>query len=205
MISAKVAGKLRTVGFSIKSNQERFVEIVKLVAVEIGGPTWQGSDLKTLWGQVTKECKEVLVNDPEGPQFSKSAFGEYMGAARKAIIFGVPFKFARKIAIEDLARVKELIDKDASDKSPEEKLNAAAKIVKDEKAAWRRLAPSPAYIKLRPATGDDGEEWFLDLFDKLRELLNTPDALEIAQSSKLKPMIHRLRLVCSSAKRQAVT
>ncbi len=200
MISAKLIGRLRSVGLSIKSNQERFVEIVKLVAIEIGGPTWQGGDLKTLWGQVTKECKEVLVNDPEGPQFSKAAFGEYMGAARKAIIFGVPFKFARKIAIEDLGRVKELIDKDASEKTLEEKLNAAAKFVKDEKAAWKKLAPHPAYVKLRPATGEDGEEYFFDLFDKLGELLTNPNALEIAQSSGLRPKIHRLRKLCDSVK-----
>ena len=200
MISAKLAGKLRAVGFSIKSNQERFVDTVKQVAIEIGGTTWQGGDLKTLWGQVTKECKEILVNDSDGPQFSKAAFGEYMGAARKAIIFGVPFRFARKIAIEDLGRVKELIDKDTSDKSQEEKLNAAARTVKDEKAAWKKLSPSPAYVKLRPATGDDGEEYFLDLFDKLGELLNNPNALEIAQGSGLRSQIRRLKKVCESVR-----
>ena len=203
MISTKLAGKLRTVGFSIKSNQERFVEIVKQVAIEIGGSTWQSGDLKTLWGQVTKECKEVLVNDPEGPQVTKAAFGDYMGAARKAIIFGVPFKFARRIAIEDLARVKELFDKDMSNRPLEEKLNTAAKTVKDEKAAWRKLSPSPAYIKLRPATGDDGEEYFFDLFDKVAELLNNPNALEIAQRSGLRSQIRKLKKVCDSIREKA--
>ena len=200
MISAKLAGKLRTVGFSIKSNQERFVEIVKQVAIETGGTVWQSGDLKNLWRQVTNECKAILVTDPEGPQFTRAVFGDYMGAARKAIIFGVPFKFARKIAIEDLARVKELLDKDTSNKPLEEKLNAAAQKVKDEKAAWRKPSPSPVYVKLRPATGDDGDEWFLNLFDKLGELLSSPNAVEIAQSSQLRSQIRRLKKVCDSVK-----
>ena len=61
-------------------------------------------------------------------------FRYYIGAARKCLVFGVPFHFAVRVAIEDLARVKEIMDAKKTDATPEVKLREAVRQLREEKA-----------------------------------------------------------------------
>ena len=103
----------------------------------MGGSNWRSADFEVLWKTVTKECKAILVG--EGGM-RRETFAYYIGAARKCLVFEVPFQFAVKVAITELRRVKEIKDADKSDAAPEMKLRNAVRQAREEKI---KLLPMP--------------------------------------------------------------
>ncbi len=148
MLSPKLKVRLLNLAQSIESDKEKFVSLVKEVAVELGGPHWASGDFIALWKQVTSECRAVLVK--EGGMRPET-FRYYIGAARKCLVFSVPFQFAVRVPIEDLARVKEIKDADKTDAAPEIKLRDAVRHMREEKAKLLPVNPlsNPTINELR--------------------------------------------------------
>ena len=148
MLSPKLTVRLLNLAKSIESDKEKFVSLVKEVAIELGGPSWASGDFISLWKQVTHRVSCGL-----GQQrgHALETFRYYIGAARKCLVFSVPFQFAVKVGIEDLARVKEIKDADKTDAAPEVKLRDAVRQLREEKAKLLPVNPlsNPTINELR--------------------------------------------------------
>ena len=125
MLSSRVTKKLYQSGFAITKATDRFIAVLREALVELGGQEWQKSDLPVLFRQLTKEVVGPLCNDPEGPRLGKDIFARYMNAAKKSLLFGIPFRLAVYLSIADLAVVKAKVDADTRPVSTEEKVTDA--------------------------------------------------------------------------------
>lgn len=143
MLSAKLRSRLLAVARSIESDKTKFVAIIKEVLIELGGPNWNSADFVALWKNVKKECCAVLVT--EGGMRADT-FHYYLAAARKCLVFSVPFQFAVHVSIRDLARVKEIMEADKTDAAAEIKLRNAARQVRDEKVKELPVYPPDSPI-----------------------------------------------------------
>ena len=129
MLSAKLKSRLLSIARSIESDKEKFISLVKEVAIEVGGPNWST--------RILFPCGEMLRKNVAQSWLLRGECGTtpsaFLLVQRKSLVFGVPFEFALKVPIENIARVKEIMDADKTDAAPEAKLRDAARQVREAK------------------------------------------------------------------------
>lgn len=187
MLTSKVVKKLKTVGFSIQKAQEAFLAVLREAIEEIGGRHWQKQDLPAMFRQLEDEVVGPLCQDEDGPQLSRDTFKHYMSAARKSLLFDVPFRMAWRLSYDDLPQVKEIVEADKSNRTKEEKVKDAWATVRGKKRQLQRRNVS--FVRLPLPTLDDGDGWVGELFEAIGTALGSPEAqILLRRSAELRKL-----------------
>jgi len=173
MLTTKTLDKIKAAGFSIQKLQDRFIAVMREAIEQLGGKNWTKSDLPTLFRNLEKEIAKPLCQDKDGPQLSSDSFKHYMSAAKKSLLFGIPFRASWRIAYGDIPQVKSWVESDHTDRPVEQKVGAAVKRLRENKRAMVK-AKEIAFTKL-PMPGTDGE-WGGQFLAIVRDTLNLPEA-----------------------------
>jgi len=198
MLSSKVVKKLKDVGFSIHKSQKAFLAIVREAVREIGGRHWQKQELPSLFRKLEDEIVGPLCHDENGPQLSRDTFKHYMSAARKSLLFGVPFRMAWRIAYDDLPQVKHIVEADKSRRTREQKVKDALATVRGKKRQLQRRNLS--FVRLPLPTLEEGGSWVAELFAAIGAALDSSEAqILMRRSAKLR----KLAELCNSKKQGA--
>lgn len=113
----------------IKSSQEQFIDAYLSGCKDVAGNDFlKGADLERTFKLVQEEAKVICV-DEEGA--SPNTFYNYCQAARKCLVFNVPWSFARRFKINELATAKKLAES-FKDGTPEERMMRAFSQIKDD-------------------------------------------------------------------------
>ena len=110
-LSEGLTQRFKNVGSSIQTAHRVFTDLYKEACIEIGGKEWPKSDrLPEMFEAVQRAVKAVLVDDPQGPQLSLNSFNVYCAAARKCLVFDVPWRFGMRVRVKDLAEAKKRVE-----------------------------------------------------------------------------------------------
>ena len=193
-LSDKTVQKLQQIGFSILKGEETFIEVMREAIVEIGGKEWQKGDLPRLFRELEEAITVSLCADQNGPRLSRDTFRKYMSAARKCLLFNVPFKMGWKISCNDLPKVVQIVQADTSARNPDDKVIDAVRTIRAEK----RKVTKPVGQFVRLPLPVVGEEWTPKLFATLRQVLESKEAKAL---TKKNPELQHLTKLVTKRKR----
>ena len=191
MLKSSILKKAKSVGFSIKKVQEAFVAVCREALEDLGGPEWESkSDLRHLFRQLEQELKRPLCVDADGPMLSNDSFKKYMSAARKSLLFKVPFTMSYQVSYEDLPKVKAAVEADSRAVDEEQKVKEAIKALRIEKRELQKK--NIQFVKIELPDEENPERWAEDLFTQLSELLERE---EVKKQMPANPALYDLAAV----------
>jgi len=193
-LSDKTIQKLQQIGFSILKGEETFIEVMREAIAEIGGKEWQKGDLPRLFRELEEAIKLPLCADPNGPRLSRDTFRHYMSAARKCLLFNVPFRMGWRISCDDLPKVAKIVQADSSARNKDEKVIDAVRTIRAEKRKVTKAVGSFVRLPLPMP----GEEWTPKLFSALRQVLESTEAKVL---TKKNPELQQLAKLVKKRKR----
>jgi hypothetical protein len=193
-LSETTIQKLQQIGFSIRKGEETFIEVTREAIAEIGGKEWQKGDLPRFFRELEEAITVPLCADPNGPRLSRDTFRHYMSAARKCLLFNVPFRMGWRISRDDLPKVAKIVQADSSARNKDEKVIDAIRTIRAEK----RKVTKPVGQFVRLPLPVAGEEWTPRLFDTLRQVLESAEAKAL---TKKNPDLRRLAKLVTKGKR----
>ena len=139
---------------------------------EVGGKEWKKTDLPQLFRQLEKEISIPLCRDQDGPQLSHDTFKKYMSAAKKALLFGIPFSMAYNPTYEEIPKVKALVDVDKSNRPAMDKFRDALRAVRNER---RHVTVDTQIRAIRLPTADTEDDFLQSLAGILGEASQSVD------------------------------
>ena len=178
-LSDKTIQKLQQIGFFILKGEETFIEVMREAIAEIGGKEWQKGDLPRLFRELEEAITVPLCTDPNGPRLSRDTFRHYMSAARKCLLFNVPFRMGWRISCDDLPKVAKIVQADSSSRAKDQKVIDAVRTVRAEKRNVTKAVGSFVRLPL-PVPG---EEWTPKLFSALRQVLESTEAKALTKKN----------------------
>lgn len=196
MLTSKIVRKLKAVGFSIQKSQETFLTVLREAIEELGGTKWQKQELPDLFRRLEDEIVGPLCKDEDGPHLSSDTFKYYMSAARKSLLFDVPFRMAGRIKYDDLPRIKATVEGDLTGRTKEEKVKSALVAMREEKRQVKRRQSS--FVRVPLPSLDEGEGWIDELFGAIGTALDMPEAQSLMSHSK---ELRKLAKLCKAGVR----
>jgi len=170
MLNEVTISKIKSIGFNIKKSQDKFVEVLKRALKELGGKEWRKGELPPLFRQLEREVVVPLCLDADGPMLSRDTFRHYMAAARKSLLFGIPFQMANRVSYDDLPMLNELVENDKTDRCATDKVKDAIRLIKQKKRNAAILAEA-SVRRITLPTADDGQHWVKRFVSTLSEVL----------------------------------
>lgn len=126
MLSQKVSKQWVACGFAIQRGSDKFIEMCRITLKEFD-KEWVKGDIPALFRRLAREVRILLCDCTDGPKLAMSTLNRYMNAARKSILFGIPFKMTQYVPIEKLGTIREIVENDIRDIPNDEKVKSAIK------------------------------------------------------------------------------
>lgn len=198
MLTQSTIKKMKSVGFSVKKAQEAFLAVIKEAVEELGGKNWKKTELPALFRQLEKETVGPLCQEKDGPQLSTDTYKKYMSAAKKSLLFGIPFRMGWMVSYNDIPAVKKLVDTDRTRRPMETKVKEAIKVHRDKQRVVRKSADGFYRVPLPDLKQSD--KWVAELLGSIAAALDTPEAQIIMRDN---PELRKLAKAVAPAKKKS--
>tara|TARA_R110002167_G_scaffold77944_8_gene216079 strand:- start:4938 stop:5546 length:609 start_codon:yes stop_codon:yes gene_type:complete len=179
MLNSKTIIRLKRIGKRITEAQDAFIDACEQALEDLAGKEWRKNDLPPLFRQLDKELRAVLCLDEEGPKLSNNTFRVYMTAAKKAILFEIPFRMAYAISYDDIPKVLDMINKDKRKIKREVKVDDAIRELRQQKRRNKESIDA-GFLRIPRPTIQCGQEWVDEFLGVISQALSFPQAKTLA-------------------------